>query len=54
MDNVLLHAEGLCKTFALSKKQQKIEKTTEKIKVAVKDVSFKAESGECTKNHDFR
>ena len=42
----MLEVRNLKKTFKLSKKQQKIEKTTEKIKVAVKDVSFKAESGE--------
>lgn len=36
----------LTKTFHLSKKQQKIEKTTDKIKVAVNDLSFEAYPGE--------
>lgn len=42
----MLEVKGLKKTFQMSKKQQKIEKTTEKIKVAVADVSFAAEKGE--------
>ena len=42
----MLEAKNLKKTFSLSKKQQKIEKTNQKIKVAVSDVSFKAEQGE--------
>lgn len=42
----MLEVKGLKKTFTLSKKQQKIEKTNEKIKVAVKNVSFQAEPGE--------
>ena len=46
MDNVLLHAEGLCKTFKLSKKQQKIEKTHAKEKKAVDHLSFEAYRGE--------
>ena len=46
MDNVLLHAEGLCKTFALSKKQQKIEHTGAKKRVAVNHLSFDAMEGE--------
>ena len=36
----LLTVSGLSKTFHLSKKQQKLEKTTEKVKVAVDDLSF--------------
>lgn len=36
----------LSKTFVLSKKQQKIEKTTDKLKVAVNQLSFSAYEGE--------
>ena len=36
----LLTVSGLSKTFHLSKKQQKLEKTTEKVKVAVDDLPF--------------
>ena len=36
----LLTVSGLSKTFHLSKKQQKLEKTMEKVKVAVDDLSF--------------
>ena len=36
----MLEVKGLKKTFKMSKKQQKIEKTKEKIKVAVADVSL--------------
>ncbi|MBQ3969409.1 MAG: ABC transporter ATP-binding protein [Clostridia bacterium] len=42
----ILKVEGLSKTFKLSSKQQKIEKTKEKIKTAVKDLSFSAYEGE--------
>lgn len=42
----ILRVEGLRKTFKLSKKQQKIEKTNEKLKVAVKGISFEAYEGE--------
>lgn len=42
----MLEVKGLKKTFQMSKKQQKIEKTKEKIKVAVEDVSFFAQPGE--------
>lgn len=42
----ILHVEGLKKTFKLSKKQQKIEKTKEKLKVAVNGISFDAYEGE--------
>lgn len=38
--------KGLRKTFKLSSKQQKIEKTKEKIKIAVDDISFTANRGE--------
>lgn len=36
----LLKVSGLSKTFHLSKKQQKLEKTMTKVKVAVDDLSF--------------
>lgn len=42
----MLEVKGLKKTFQMSKKQQKIEKTKDKIKVAVADVSFTAQPGE--------
>ena len=42
----ILRVEGLRKTFKLSKKQQKIEKTKEKLKVAVKGINFEAYEGE--------
>jgi sodium transport system ATP-binding protein len=42
----MLEVKSLKKTFKLSRKQQKIEKTSEKIKVAVSDVSFEAHPGE--------
>lgn len=42
----LLKVEGLCKTFKLSKKQQKIEKTHAKEKKAVDYLSFEAYRGE--------
>ena len=42
----LLKVEGLCKTFKLSKKQQKIEKTHAKEKKAVDHLSFEAYRGE--------
>ena len=42
----ILRAEGLKKTFTLSKKQQQLEKTNQKIKVAVDDLSFEANRGE--------
>ena len=42
----ILKAQGLKKTFKLSAKQQKIEKTKEKVKVAVNDLSFTAYRGE--------
>ena len=45
MEEILV-AEGLKKTFTLSKKQQKIEKTNSKTKVAVDDLSFSAYKGE--------
>ena len=41
-----LIVENLKKTFVLSKKQMKINKTKDKYKVAIKNVSFKAYSGE--------
>lgn len=42
----ILKVQGLKKTFKLSSKQQKIEKTNEKLKVAVEDLSFTAYRGE--------
>lgn len=42
----MLVAEGLCKTFRLSRKQQKMEKTDKKHKVAVDHLSFCAYEGE--------
>ena len=42
----ILQVEGLCKTSRLSAKQQKIEKTHEKVRVAVDHLSFTANEGE--------
>ncbi len=42
----VLVVEGLTKTFKVSAKQQKIQKTKDKIKVAVDNLSFKAYEGE--------
>jgi len=42
----LLKAEGLKKTFRLSRKQMKIDKTTTPYKVAVDDLSFQCFAGE--------
>lgn len=42
----MLQIQGLKKKFKLSAKQQKLEKTNEKIKVAVDDLSFTAYEGE--------
>lgn len=42
----ILSAEGLSKTFTLSKKQQKIEHTRQSVKVAVDNLSFTANRGE--------
>lgn len=42
----ILKVEGLCKTFTLSKKQQKIERTHSSRKVAVDNLSFSAYRGE--------
>lgn len=44
--NPTVKVEKITKTFHLSKKQQKIEKSNESIKVAVKDLSFEAYPGE--------
>lgn len=44
--NVILKAQNLRKTFKLSKKQQALEKTKDKVKVAVEDLSFSAYAGE--------
>lgn len=45
-ENAIVRAEGLRKTFTLSQKQQKLEKTAEKRKVAVDGLSFSAYRGE--------
>ena len=42
----ILRVEGLCKTFRLSRKQQKIERTDRKEIVAVNNLSFTANQGE--------
>ena len=42
----ILKVEGLGKTFTLSKKQQKLEKTNDKKRVAVDNLSFTAYKGE--------
>lgn len=44
--NEILKVQGLRKTFQLSSKQQKLEKTKEKVRVAVDDLSFTAYRGE--------
>ena len=44
--NEILRVEGLSKTFQLSRKQQKIERTERKEIVAVDDLSFTANKGE--------
>jgi ABC-type multidrug transport system ATPase subunit len=41
-----LEVRNMVKTFKLSKKQQKLEKSNEKLKVAVNDLSFTAHPGE--------
>ncbi|MCL2124478.1 MAG: ABC transporter ATP-binding protein [Oscillospiraceae bacterium] len=43
---VILQANGLNKTFRLSQKQQKLQKTKDKFKKAVDDLSFEAHEGE--------
>ncbi len=45
-ENEIVRAEGLKKTFSLSRKQQKLEKTTVSRKVAVDGLSFSAYRGE--------
>ncbi len=42
----ILQVQGLRKTFKLSQKQQKLEKTKEKVRIAVNDLSFTAYEGE--------
>ncbi len=44
--NVILDVQNLTKTFNLSRKQQKLEKTNIKRRVAVDDLSFQAYAGE--------
>lgn len=45
-NRVILEVKGLKKTFKLSKKQQEIQKTKEKLKVAVDGLDFEAYEGE--------
>ena len=45
MDEIL-HVDGLCKTFTLTRKQQKLENSRERLKKAVDDLSFVAYRGE--------
>ena len=42
----ILKVENLKKSFTLSRKQQRLEKTVQKVKVAVNDLSFTAYKGE--------
>lgn len=42
----LLQVQALTKTFQLSSKQQKLEKTKEKVRTAVDHLSFTAYKGE--------
>lgn len=42
----VLRVEGISKTFKLSKKQQKLQNTTDHLKVAVNELSFSAYEGE--------
>ncbi|MCL1799569.1 MAG: ATP-binding cassette domain-containing protein [Eggerthellaceae bacterium] len=42
----LIRAQGLSKTFKLGAKQQRIERTRERVRVAVDDLSFEAYAGE--------
>ena len=42
----IISVSDLTKTFTLSKKQQKLQKTTEKKKVAVNHLSFEVQKGE--------
>ena len=42
----ILIVNGLRKTFNMSRKQQKLEKTNLKVKVAVNDISFNVHKGE--------
>lgn len=42
----IIQVNGLKKTFTLTKKQQKLEKTRQKVKVAVDDLSFEVNKGE--------
>ena len=42
----IIRTDGLTKTFSLSAKQQKLEKTQQKVKTAVDNLSFEAYEGE--------
>ena len=46
MSDLILDVQGLRKTFRLSAKQQKIERTKQKVKVALDHLSFTARRGE--------
>lgn len=43
----MINVNSVYKTFTLSRKQMKIDKTTNNQKVAVKDLSFNVKKGEC-------
>ncbi|MBQ9418486.1 MAG: ABC transporter ATP-binding protein [Bacteroidales bacterium] len=45
-ENIVLQAKGLRKTFTLSRKQQRIERTASRVRVAVDGVSFSTRRGE--------
>lgn len=45
MEDILI-VNNLSKTFKMSRKQQKLEKTNKAVKVAVDDISFKVKKGE--------
>lgn len=45
MSNII-QVTGLKKTFRLSARQQKLERTNSRLKVAVNDLSFSANEGE--------
>ena len=46
----ILQVQDLTKTFQLSAKQQKLERTKEKVRVAVDHLSFTARQGEDRKS----
>ena len=46
LNTPILEAQGLCKSFTLSKKQQRLERTDKRVRVAVDQLSFTAYRGE--------